>query len=91
MAAHPPSYYEKRWGTTIDKEMPDIPTTDGARQYMENRRVRFHLRTPAEGIKDEKTTTPPGTKTTRPSQRKESREDRFGMESRGFNNTSAAK
>ena len=37
----------------IDNKKFDIPTTERARQYMKNQRVRFHLRTPAEGIKDE--------------------------------------
>ena len=63
MAAHPPSYYEKRLDMIIDNKKFDIPTTERARQYMKNQRVRFHLRTPAEGIKDE--FTKPGRKKNR--------------------------
>ena len=39
----------------IDNKQFDIPTTQRARQYMAAQRVRFHLRTPAEGVQPEMT------------------------------------
>ena len=39
----------------IDNKQFDVPTTQCARQYMAAQRVRFHLRTPSEGVLPEMT------------------------------------
>ena len=36
----------------IDNKKFDVPTTERARRYMKQQRVRFHLRTPGEGLQD---------------------------------------
>ena len=45
-----PDYWEKDVDMIIDNKHMDIPTTERARQYLAQQRVRFHLRTPAEGV-----------------------------------------
>ena len=63
MAAHPPSYYRNKIDMIIDNKHFDVPTTERARKYLKSQQVRFHLRTPAEGLKDE--FTKPGRKKNR--------------------------
>lgn len=48
----PCSYFEKEIDMIIDNKKFDVPTTERARKYMMSQRVRFHLRTPAEGVLD---------------------------------------
>ena len=51
--AHKPcSYFQKDIDMIIDNKKFDVPTTERARKYMKSLRVRFHLRTPAEGVLD---------------------------------------
>ena len=49
----PCSYFEEDIDMIIDNKKFDVPTTERARKYMMSQRVRFHLRTPAEGVLDE--------------------------------------
>lgn len=51
----PPSYFLDTVDLIIDNKQFDIPTTERARQYMASQRVRFHLRTPSEGVQPEMT------------------------------------
>ena len=51
-AAKPSSYFQKEVDMIIDNKKFDVPTTERARKYMKSLRVRFHLRTPAEGVMD---------------------------------------
>ena len=59
----PPSYYVKDVDLIIDNKRFDIPTTERARQHLAQQQVRFHLRTPGEGLKPE--FTKPGRKKNR--------------------------
>ncbi len=63
MAAKPPSYYINSIDMIIDNKAFDIPTTERARKYQKSQHIRFHLRTPAEGIKNK--FTKPGRKNNR--------------------------
>ena len=47
-SSKPPSYFEKL-DLIIDNKKWEIPTTARARKYLNQQRVRFHIRTPAEG------------------------------------------
>ena len=58
--AKPPGYWEKTVDIIIDNRKFDVPTTERARSYMKQQRVRFHLRTPSEGTLPE--CTKPGRK-----------------------------
>ena len=48
--AKPPSYYEKTIDMLIDNKSFDVPTTKRGAQHVAKQRVRFHLRTPGEGL-----------------------------------------
>ena len=54
-ARKPPSYFVDKVDLIIDNKQFDVPTTERARQYMAAQRVRFHLRTPGEGVQPEMT------------------------------------
>ena len=54
-ARKPPSFFTEDVDLIIDNKQFDIPTTERARQYLAAQRVRFHLRTPAEGVLPEMT------------------------------------
>ena len=49
----PASYFADKVDLIIDNKVFDLPTSERARQYLAQQRVRFHLRTPAEGLKAE--------------------------------------
>ena len=51
----PPSFFLEKVDLIIDNKQFDIPTTERARKYLASQRVRFHLRTPAEGVLPEMT------------------------------------
>ena len=51
----PASYFLNKVDLIIDNKQFDIPTTERARKYLAAQRVRFHLRTPGEGILPEMT------------------------------------
>ena len=54
-ARKPPSFFVDDVDLIIDNKQFDVPTTQRARQYIAAQRVRFHLRTPAEGVQPEMT------------------------------------
>ena len=54
-ARKPPSFFVDDLDLIIDNKQFDVPTTQRARQYIAAQRVRFHLRTPAEGVQPEMT------------------------------------
>ena len=56
----PSSFFVRDLDMIIDNKKFDVPTTERARLYMKQQRVRFHLRTPAEGLQAE--CTKPGRK-----------------------------
>ena len=58
-----PGYFRDGLDMIIDNKGFDIPTTERARKYLNSQLVRFHLRTPAEGLKNE--FTKPGRKKNR--------------------------
>lgn len=59
--AHKPrSFFVRDLDMIIDNKNFDVPTTERARSYLKQQRVRFHLRTPAEGLQAE--CTKPGRK-----------------------------
>ena len=49
----PASYFTNKVDLIIDNKVFDLPTSERARQYLAHQRVRFHLRTPAEGLNKE--------------------------------------
>jgi len=51
----PASYFADQVDLIIDNKVFDLPTSERARQYLAQQRVRFHLRTPAEGLHKEYT------------------------------------
>ena len=50
-----PSFFQERVDMIIDNKQFDVPTTERARRYLAAQRVRFHLRTPSEGVLPEMT------------------------------------
>ena len=63
MCGKKPGYFRDGIDMIIDNKAFDIPTTERARKYLNSQQVRFHLRTPAEGLKNE--FTKPGRKKNR--------------------------
>ena len=51
----PPSFFLDKIDLIIDNKQFDVPTTERARQFLAAQRVRFHLRTPGEGVLPEMT------------------------------------
>ena len=49
------NYFSDRLDMIIDNKKFDIPTTEKARQYLTQQRVRFHIRLPGEGLQPEMT------------------------------------
>ena len=45
-----PAFFQRRVDLIIDNKQFDVPTTERTRKYLASQRVRFHLRTPAEGV-----------------------------------------
>ena len=43
-------HFEKEVDIIIDNKKYDVPTTERARGYLQEQMVRFHLRTPSEGL-----------------------------------------
>ena len=58
-----PGYFRDGLDMIIDNKAFDIPTTERARKYLNSQQVRFHLRTPSEGLRKE--FTKPGRKKNR--------------------------
>ena len=56
----PASFFTDKVDLIIDNKVFDLPTSERARQYLAQQRVRFHLRTPSEGLNAE--CTKPGRK-----------------------------
>ena len=48
-------YFSDDLDMIIDNKKFEVPTTEKARQYMTNQRIRFHLRLPSEGLQPEMT------------------------------------
>ena len=51
----PSSFFLDEVDLIIDNKQFDVPTTERARQFLAAQRVRFHLRTPSEGVLPEMT------------------------------------
>ena len=53
LAKKPKKFYSKKVDLIIDNKHFDTPTHDRAREYLKEQHVRFHLRTPSEGLDPE--------------------------------------
>ena len=53
LAKKPKTFYSKKLDLIIDNKKFDTPTHERARQYLKEQHVRFHHRTPSEGLNPE--------------------------------------